>query len=157
MGSVYMNHSPRQVCGNWAGIRAEYHRNKMRIRGLNGFHQIINSGTQPAVKSQIHWSFKSWDSDLGSQASRDSGRLAKLQSFQKSVLWNTLLLFFFPFLWLFWPIPDLKTANFSLVPYGINSWLLNKASAALHTFWLLCVSSLPRLSLTKKLQQKSQI
>ena len=37
-----------------AGIGAEYHRNKKRIRGLNGFHQIINSGTQPVVTSQIH-------------------------------------------------------------------------------------------------------
>lgn len=37
--------------GLGAGIGAEYHRNKKRIRGLDGFHQIINSGTQPVVPS----------------------------------------------------------------------------------------------------------
>lgn len=137
-----------------AGIRAEYRRNN-RLRGLNRFHPIINSGTQPVVKSQIHWSLKSWDSDLGSQARRGSGRLARLPSSLKSVLWNHCGFFLFicwlafcntpppPFLWLLWPIPDLNPANFSLLPYGINSRLLNKTSAALHTFWLFRVSSLP--------------
>lgn len=34
----------------WAGVWAASGRNAKRIRGLNGFHQKINLGTQPVVK-----------------------------------------------------------------------------------------------------------
>lgn len=42
-----------------AGIRAEYDGDKKKIRGLNGFHEIINSETQPLVKAQSHRSCQS--------------------------------------------------------------------------------------------------
>ena len=49
--------SPRQTAGSWelgAGIRAADGGGKKKIAGLNRFHQIVNFGTQPVVKSQRH-------------------------------------------------------------------------------------------------------
>ena len=50
------------LCGKYAGQKMELHHikqaadggDKKRIAGLNRFHQIINFGTQPVVKSERH-------------------------------------------------------------------------------------------------------
>lgn len=53
--SVHISQQPEADCWELgAGIPAADAGDKKRIAGLNRFHQIINFGTQPVVKSQRH-------------------------------------------------------------------------------------------------------
>lgn len=53
--SVHVSQQPEADCWELgAGIWAADGGDKKRIAGLNRFHQIINFGTQPVVRSERH-------------------------------------------------------------------------------------------------------
>lgn len=122
------NHSLRQTSGGWALVSG-LHMIQIRrtLDDWNGF-------TKKSIQRHSQWSnpritemFKSWDSVLGSKASRKSRRLTKLWLLPEGcVLWNYCC--FFSFLVADLTNSCLKNCKPLSIPYGIKSKILKKAS-----------------------------